>query len=89
MKLRTNKYGGHECEECGISVDIESTAVDTHTCDPSIVLVESVRRIVARGMASRISAEAVAVQAVECVGEFLRANKLSVVDGSLNIVEVL
>jgi hypothetical protein len=88
MKLRTNKYGGHECGECGELFE-NLTQVDTHQCDPSNVLVESVRRIVARGIASRLSAEAVAVQAVECVGQFLRASDLCVVDESLNVVEVL
>jgi hypothetical protein len=94
METRTNKYGGRECAECGVSVVGLSRnltpVIDTaHECDPSNVLVENVRRIVARGMAGRISAVTVAVQAVECVGEFLRASDLSVVDGSLNIVEVM
>ena len=89
MKLRTNKYGGHECEECGIFVDIESTAVDTHTCDPSNVLVESVRRIVARGMANRLTAENVTANALEEVREWLTANGYAIVTPSLEIVEVL
>lgn len=84
MKTRINKYGGSECEECGILAEAPDTA---HKCDPSDVLFESVRKGVARGMANRLTAENVTANALEEVREWLTANGYAIVTPSLEIVE--
>ena len=86
MKTRTNKYGGHECEECGILLVTPTTA---HKCEPSDILRESVRQIIARAIAQRSGAEVATHYSLEAVSQFLTAQGLSIVDENLNIVEVL
>jgi hypothetical protein len=84
MKTRTNKYGGHECEECGILLVTPTTA---HKCEASDILFESVRKGVARGMANRLTAENVTANALEEVREWLTVNGFAIVTPSLEIVE--
>jgi hypothetical protein len=87
MKTRTNKYGGHECDECGELVTIDGLTVDTHKCEASNILFESVRKGVARGIAHRLTAENITANALEEMREWLTVNGYAIVTPSLEIVE--
>ena len=85
MKTRTDRHGNKLCEVCGV-------AAHAHTpseCNPSDILTESVRSIIARAMAQRSGAEVATRLSLEAVAQFLTAHGLSIVDEHLNIVEVL
>jgi hypothetical protein len=57
-------------------------------CQPSDILTESVRSIIARAMAQRSGADVATRLSLEAVAQFLTAHGLSVVDENLNIAEV-
>jgi hypothetical protein len=57
-------------------------------CQPSDILAESVRSIIARAMAQRQGADVASSLTLGAVAEFLTAQGLSIVDEHLNIVEV-
>jgi hypothetical protein len=84
MKTRTDRHGTPLCESCGV-------AANTHgaSCEPSDILTESVRSIIARAMAQRTGADVATRLVLEDIREFLAHWEWSIVDGNLNIVEVL
>jgi len=85
MKTRTDRHGNKLCEVCGV-------AAHAHTpseCQPSDILRESVRAIIARAIAQRSGAEVATHYSLEAVAQFLTAQGLRIVDQDLNIVEVL
>lgn len=84
MKTRTDRHGNTLCEVCGVAPDAES-----HLCDISDVLSESIRKVIARAMAQRQGADVATRLSLEAVAEFLTAQGLSIVDEHSNIVEVL
>lgn len=85
MKTRTDRHGNHLCATCGVAAPIH-TATE---CQPSDILTESVRQVIARAMAQRSGADVATRLSLEAVAEFLTAQGLSIVDENLNIVEVL
>lgn len=50
MRMKYDRNGRALCEECGLALHGDVV------CDPHAVLVETVRRIVAKGMAGRVPA---------------------------------
>jgi hypothetical protein len=84
MNTRTDRHGNALCDTCGVVPDAES-----HLCDISDVLSESIRKVIARAMAQRSGAEVATRLTLETVSEFLTANRWAIVDENLNIVEVL
>jgi len=85
MKTRTDRHGNKLCEVCGV-------AAHAHTpseCQPSDILRESVRAIIARAIAQRSGADVATHYSLQAVAQFLTAHGLSIVDEHLNIVEVL
>jgi hypothetical protein len=58
-------------------------------CQPSDILTESVRNVIARAMAQRQGAEVATRLSLEAVAEFLASHGLSIVDENLNVAEVL
>jgi hypothetical protein len=84
MKTRTDRHGTPLCLKCGV-------AANTHgaSCEPSDILTESVRSIIARAMAQRSGADVATRLSLEAVAEFLTAHGLSIVDENLNVAEVL
>lgn len=84
MKTRTDRHGNKLCEVCGV-------AAPTHTatgCEPTDVLHESIRKVVARAMAQRQGADVATDLTVGVLGEWLRENGYAIVSMSLEIVEV-
>jgi hypothetical protein len=84
MNTRTDRHGRALCDTCGVVPDAES-----HLCDISDVLSESIRKIIARAIAQRSGAEVATHYSLQAVAQFLTANGWSIVDENLNIVEVL
>jgi hypothetical protein len=84
MKTRTDRHGTRLCESCGV-------ASNTHgaSCEPSDILTEWVRAVIAREMAQRTGADVATRLVLEDIREFLAHWEWSIVDGNLNIVEVL
>jgi hypothetical protein len=85
MKTRTDRHGNKLCEVCGV-------AAHAHTpseCQPSDILTESIRKIIARSMAQRSGAEVATRLSLEAVAQFLKSQGLSIVDEDLTAVEVL
>ena len=84
MKTRTDRHGNKLCEVCGVAPFDHPTE-----CQPSDILTESVRAVIARAMAQRTGADVATRLSLEAVAQFLTAQGLSIVDENLNIVEVL
>jgi len=85
METRRDRHGNTLCITCGV-------AAPTHKfkhCEPSDILTESIRKVIARDMAQRSGADVATRLSLEAVAEFLTAHGLSIVDENLNIVEVL
>jgi hypothetical protein len=85
MKTRTDRHGNKLCEACGVAAFRHTTS----ECQPSDILTESVRKVIARAMAQRSGADVATSLTLGVVAEFLTAQGLSIVDEHLNIVEVL
>lgn len=85
MKTRTDRHGTPLCQDCGVA----ATAHTPSGCQPSDILTESVRKVIARAMAQRQGADVASSLTLGAVAEFLTAQGLSIVDENLNIVEVL
>ena len=85
MKTRTDRHGNKLCEVCGVAAPMH-TATE---CQPSDILTESIRKVIARAMAQRQGADVASSLTLGAVAEFLTAHGLSIVDEHLNIVEVL
>ena len=85
MKTRTDRHGNRLCEVCGVAPHAHAAT----GCEPSDILTESVRAVIARAMAQRTGADVATRFSLEAVAEFLTAHGLSIVDENLNIVEVL
>jgi hypothetical protein len=85
MKTRTDRHGNKLCEVCGV-------AAHAHTpseCNPSDILTEAVRSIIARAMAQRLGADVATRLSLEAVAQFLTAQGLSIVNEKLEVSEVL
>jgi hypothetical protein len=85
MKTRTDRHGNKLCEVCGVAAPMHTVT----ECQPSDILTESVRKVIARAMAQRSGADVASSLTLQAVAEFLTAQGLSIVDENLNIVEVL
>ncbi len=88
MKTRTDRHGTPLCLKCGVAApDVIAHMVTG--CQPSDILTESVRKVIARAMAQRQGAEVATRLSLEAVAEFLASHGLSIVDENLNVAEVL
>jgi hypothetical protein len=88
MKTRTDRHGTPLCLKCGVAApDVIAHMVTG--CQPSDILTESIRKVIARAMAQRLGADVASSLTLQAVAEFLTAHGLSIVDEHLNIVEVL
>ncbi len=88
MKTRTDRHGTPLCLKCGVAApDVIAHMVTG--CQPSDILTESVRNVIARAMAQRQGAEVATRLSLEAVAEFLASHGLSIVDENLNVAEVL
>ncbi len=85
MKTRTDRHGNKLCEVCGVAAPMHTVT----ECQPSDILTESIRKVIARAMAQRSGADVATRLSLEAVAQFLTASGLSIVDENLNIVEVL
>ena len=63
MTTRTDRHGNKFCDSCGL---IESTHTECHQSD---ILAEGIRKLVARGMASRTPANYTAQQIIELIAK--------------------
>lgn len=84
MKTRTDRHGNTLCEACGVAAFAHLTE-----CNPSDILRESVRAIIARAIAKRSGADVATHYSLEAVAQFLTAQGLRIVDEHSNIVKVI
>ena len=84
MKTRTDRHGNTLCEVCGLAAFAHPSE-----CNPSDILHESIRKVIARAMAQRSGADVATRLSLQAVADFCEARGLSIVDEHLNIVEVL
>ena len=85
METRRDRHGNTLCITCGVAAPMHKAT----ECQPSDILTESVRKVIARAMAQRSGADVATRLSLEAVAQFLTAQGLSIVDEHLNIVEVL
>jgi hypothetical protein len=85
MKTRTDRHGNKLCEVCGVPANAHTPS----GCQPSDILTESVRAVIARAMAQRTGADVATRLSLEAVAQFLTSQGLSIVNEKLEISEVL
>ena len=85
METRRDRHGNTLCITCGVAAPMHKAT----ECQPSDILTESVRKVIARAMAQRSGADVASSLTLGAVAEFLASRGLAIVDENLNVVEVL